>query len=94
MAEMTQPSISTTSITTESPPSQPVPVVLRLQKPKTDKKVQWMEGVVDNEFLGRKSSKCCCIYTDPNKTNDSDSDDDDNCCHEHKVARRHVPHKN
>jgi protein phosphatase 1 regulatory subunit 11 len=58
MAEMTQPSISTTSITTESPPSQPVPVVLRLQKPKTDKKVQWMEGVVDNEFLGRKSSKC------------------------------------
>ena len=32
--------------------------MLRLHKPKTDKRVQWKEEVVDNEFLGRKSSKC------------------------------------
>jgi hypothetical protein len=34
------------------------PMVLRLHKPKTDKKVQWREGTVDNEFMGKKSSKC------------------------------------
>ena len=66
-------------------------LVLRLCKPKTDKKVQWDENVVDNEFLGRKSSKCCCIYTPPKKDEeDSDSDSDD-CCHEHRVARRKIP---
>lgn len=33
-------------------------LVLRLHKPKSEKKVQWGEEVVDNELLGRKSSKC------------------------------------
>lgn len=33
-------------------------LVLRLRKPKTDKKVSWDEEVVDNEFMGKKSSKC------------------------------------
>ena len=32
--------------------------MLKLQKPKTEKQVQWEEGVVDNEFLGKKNSKC------------------------------------
>ena len=36
-------------------------MVLRLHKPKTDKKVQWREGTVDNEFMGKKSSKCTCL---------------------------------
>ena len=40
------------------------PMVLRLHKPKTDKKVQWREGTVDNEFMGKKSSKCMCRCTD------------------------------
>ena len=35
-------------------------VVLRLSRPK--KKVTWKEGTVDNEFLGKKSSKKCCIF--------------------------------
>ncbi|PKA61933.1 hypothetical protein AXF42_Ash019139 [Apostasia shenzhenica] len=35
-------------------------LVLRLKPPK--KKVTWKEGTVDNEFLGRKSSKKCCIF--------------------------------
>ena len=34
------------------------PVVLKLQKPKKKKKVQWNAGTVDNEFMGKKSSKC------------------------------------
>lgn len=44
-------------------------LVLRLHKPKTDKKVKWEEGTVDNEFLGKKKSKCehslhlCLLHT-------------------------------
>ena len=39
----------------------------------------------------------CCIYSKPHKNgDDSDTSDDDgdwdDCCHEHKVARQHVPH--
>ena len=73
-------------------------LLLKLHKPKSDKKVQWQEGVVDNEFMGKKSSKCCCIYSKPHKFNESDSDsdsnsDDDDCCHEHRVARKRIPHK-
>ena len=70
--------------------------MLKLRKPKSDKKVQWQEGVVDNEFMGKKSSKCCCIYEKPHKFGESDTEsdddaDDDDCCHEHRVARRRVP---
>lgn len=36
----------------------PQTLVLRLQKPKNDKKVQWDEAVVDNEHMGKKKSKC------------------------------------
>ena len=39
----------------------------------------------------------CCIYSKPHKfgesDTESDSDGDDDCCHEHRVARRRVPHK-
>ena len=65
-------------------------MVLHLRKPKSSKKVQWQEEVVDNELLGRKRSKCkykiyintnvylgCCIYTKPHKTDGDDSSSDD-----------------
>jgi protein phosphatase 1 regulatory subunit 11 len=35
--------------------------VLRLKR-RAKKKVTWKEGTVDNECLGRKSSKKCCIF--------------------------------
>lgn len=41
----------------------PQTLVLRLHKPKNDKKVQWDEAVVDNEDMGKKKSKC--KYTFP-----------------------------
>lgn len=61
-------------------------LVLKLKKSKTDKKVQWDESAVDNEFMGKKTSKCCCIYSKPRifgeSSSDSDSDnDDDGCAH-------------
>lgn len=52
------------------------------------RRIQWVEGVVDNEGLGRKSSKVCCIYHAPrgidessdessSSSDDSDSDSRD-----------------
>lgn len=69
-------------------------LVLRLHKPRNDKKVKWDEAVVDNEHMGKKKSKCCCIYEKPHNHDDgsdSDSDGDNDCCHEHHVARVNVP---
>lgn len=38
---------------------QDVPTVrLRLRMPKSNKKVQWTQGTVDNENLNKKKSKC------------------------------------
>ncbi|CAI8047207.1 E3 ubiquitin-protein ligase PPP1R11 [Geodia barretti] len=72
-------------------------LVLRLSKPKSGKKVHWGEDIVDNEHMGKKKSKCCCIYEKPRGPDDgsdseSDSEDKD-CCHEHRVARAKVPRK-
>ncbi|KAJ3190295.1 Type 1 phosphatases regulator ypi1 [Gaertneriomyces sp. JEL0708] len=41
-----------------------------------DRKVQWDDSVVDNEGLGKKSSKVCCIYRKPHNPDSSDSDSD------------------
>lgn len=90
MAEATA-SNSTTETTTVEAPTQNR-LVIHLHKPKTDKKVKWKEEVVDNELLGKKKSKCCCIYSKPHKFDESDTSDDednDDCCHEHKVGRHH-----
>ncbi|KAL2734234.1 succinate--hydroxymethylglutarate CoA-transferase [Vespula squamosa] len=65
-----------------------VPTVrLRLRKPRSNKKVQWTQGTVDNEHMNKKKSKCCCIYKKPKNFGESSSDDsDDECehCHGHK----------
>ncbi|KAK8963844.1 hypothetical protein KSP40_PGU007920 [Platanthera guangdongensis] len=57
--------------------SPPQTLVLRLNPPK--KKVTWKEGTVDNEFLGRKSSKKCCIFHKQKPFDEDDSDEED--CH-------------
>ncbi|VDO76172.1 unnamed protein product [Onchocerca flexuosa] len=39
--------------------------------------VRWSADTVDNEFLGRYKSKCCCIYKKSKKWDEnSDSDSD------------------
>jgi len=46
---------------------------------RTEARVQWAEDVVDNEGLGRKSSKVCCIYHAPkpiDESSDESSSDD------------------
>ncbi|CAM1503874.1 Fc.00g014650.m01.CDS01 [Cosmosporella sp. VM-42] len=49
------------------------PRILRLRghHTSTGRSVQWAEDVVDNEGLGRKSSKVCCIYHKPKAVDES-----------------------
>lgn len=54
---------------------QPETLILRLNRRK--KKVSWKEGTIDNEFMGKKSSKKCCIFH-KDKPIDEDCSDDDN----------------
>jgi hypothetical protein len=47
--------------------------------------VRWSDDVVDNEHMGKRKSKKCCIYHKPRKFgewSDSDSDSCD-CAHDH-----------
>ena len=66
---------------------------LKLKKKEKEKKrVGWSAETVDNEHLGRKKSKCCCVYVKPHKFkagpggpgedssgDDSDGDECDHC---------------
>ncbi|MCJ1431885.1 hypothetical protein MMC27_001241 [Xylographa pallens] len=68
---------------TRSPPRRgPVPVgTLRLRAASAPRRgIRWAEDVVDNEGMGRKSSKVCCIYHKPHpvgeSSSESSSDDD------------------
>lgn len=63
-------------------------LVLELHRPTdTGPRVRWSEGTVDNEFMNKKKSKCCCIYTKPHdpEANEEDKptsvDEYENCQH-------------
>lgn len=75
---------TTTTITTVldggAGPSGSPPETARLTlqlPPRRKKAVSWAGGTVDNEHLGRKSSKKCCIYHKRRAFGESDSDDSD-----------------
>uniref|UniRef100_A0A1A8MZD4 E3 ubiquitin-protein ligase PPP1R11 n=1 Tax=Nothobranchius pienaari TaxID=704102 RepID=A0A1A8MZD4_9TELE len=59
-------------------------LTIKLRKRKTEKKVEWSSDTVDNEHLGRRSSKCCCIYEKPKQfgesSSESEGDDEDEGC--------------
>ncbi|CAK6970608.1 E3 ubiquitin-protein ligase PPP1R11 [Scomber scombrus] len=97
MAEV--PGTSSETITETVETSTPPPpqqegrsLTIKLRKRKTEKKVEWSSDTVDNEHLGRRSSKCCCIYEKPRQfgesSSESEGDDDDEGVsvhlHEHK----------
>ncbi|KAF8817479.1 hypothetical protein BYT27DRAFT_6813869 [Phlegmacium glaucopus] len=66
---------------------------LRGVQRRTGPRVAWDEDVIDNEGIGKKKSKICCIYHKPRRfdessdesSSDDDSDDDSisSCPHEH-----------
>eukprot|EP01040_Poterioochromonas_malhamensis_P002702 gene2702-2878_t len=41
------------------------------------KSITWADGTVDNEHMGKKSSKRCCIYHKPKAFGESDSEESD-----------------
>ncbi|KAH4067178.1 type 1 phosphatase regulator YPI1 [Parastagonospora nodorum] len=50
--------------------------VLRLRAEPTERRrIQWAEDVVDNEGMGKKSSKVCCIYHKPRAADESSDDE-------------------
>ena len=64
------------------------------QKPKKAlrKQVSWTQETIDNENLGRKKSKCCCVYVKPKSFGESDTESEDDEKHddcEHCVG--HTP---
>ncbi|XP_072777227.1 E3 ubiquitin-protein ligase PPP1R11 isoform X2 [Taeniopygia guttata] len=67
MAETAESGGCGTATVTESGTAEPEnrSLTLKLRKRKPDKKVEWSSDTVDNEHLGRRSSKCCCIYERP-----------------------------
>eukprot|EP01113_Clastostelium_recurvatum_P037748 TRINITY_DN5549_c0_g1_i2.p1 TRINITY_DN5549_c0_g1~~TRINITY_DN5549_c0_g1_i2.p1 ORF type:complete len:135 (-),score=27.13 TRINITY_DN5549_c0_g1_i2:25-429(-) len=91
------PSGSSTTVVTHQTPEfePPVPetriLTLKLQKPKHEKKVQWTEDVVDNEGMGKKKSKKCCIFHKKRRydesSTESDSSDSGEC--EHHDQKHH-----
>uniref|UniRef100_A0A8C6T7D0 E3 ubiquitin-protein ligase PPP1R11 n=1 Tax=Neogobius melanostomus TaxID=47308 RepID=A0A8C6T7D0_9GOBI len=89
MAEV--PGTSSETITETVQTSTPPPpqqegrsLTIKLRKRKTEKKVEWSSDTVDNEHLGRRSSKCCCIYEKPRQfgesSSESEGEDDDGGC--------------
>ncbi|XP_001357187.2 E3 ubiquitin-protein ligase PPP1R11 [Drosophila pseudoobscura] len=63
---------------------------LRLEQPRDERRVIFHEGVIDNEHLNRKKSKCCCIYKKPLAFGESSSEDDEECenCFGHPEKRK------
>ena len=48
--------------------------------------MQWAEGVVNNEGMGKKSSKVCCIYHKPRPVDESSDDSSDSSSDEDSDA--------
>uniref|UniRef100_A0A8C1EWK3 E3 ubiquitin-protein ligase PPP1R11 n=1 Tax=Cyprinus carpio carpio TaxID=630221 RepID=A0A8C1EWK3_CYPCA len=64
-------------------------LTIKLRKRKTEKKVEWSSDTVDNEHLGRRSSKCCCVYEKPRQfgesSSESEGDDEEGCGSAHCI---------
>lgn len=76
-ATPTATSGSQTMLQTESSgPSIPSATLRLRAEPEPRRRIQWAEDVIDNEGMGKKSSKVCCIYHKPHEPGDSDSESD------------------
>ncbi|OJD28793.1 type 1 phosphatase regulator ypi1 [Diplodia corticola] len=86
-------------VTTESgqsPLSLPSGTLRLRAEPVQRRHIQWAEDVVDNEGMGKKSSKVCCIYhkqrefgesSDESSSDDSSSDEDSDSEPDNSSAR-------
>ncbi|GMK55227.1 hypothetical protein CspeluHIS016_0202830 [Cutaneotrichosporon spelunceum] len=66
--------------------------VLRLRGgPGRRQRVVWTSDTVDNEGMGKKKSKICCIYHKP-RAFDESSSESDSCGPARKPRRKHRKH--
>jgi len=65
---------SQTILQTNAGPSVPSATLRLRAEPEDSQRVRWAEDVVDNEGMGKKSSKVCCIYHKPHEPGDSGSE--------------------
>lgn len=59
--------------------TQPPHLVLRGaedERPRLRRHVAWAEGTIDNEFMNKKKSKICCIFTPNSGDYEEESDSD------------------
>ncbi|KAH8314588.1 hypothetical protein KR074_008519 [Drosophila pseudoananassae] len=49
--------------------------------PPPERHVGFHEGVIDNEHMNKRKSKCCCIYRKPHPFGESSSSTEDECEH-------------
>ena len=84
ISESTSGSQTVEATTTTESSGPTLKLRLTQTKQKERRKVQWSSETVDNEHLGRKKSKCCCVFVKKRPFGQSDSeesdDDCDNCC--------------
>jgi len=92
---------STSASNTRTIEQRPQPVLrlsgtLRLRaEPAEERHIQWAEDVIDNEGMGKKSSKVCCIYHKPRvvgessdeSSSDSSSDEESDSEPDNSMAR-------
>mmetsp|Transcript_5330 Transcript_5330/g.8249 ORF Transcript_5330/g.8249 Transcript_5330/m.8249 type:complete len:92 (-) Transcript_5330:445-720(-) len=79
--------LTTLATTNASPTPTPTTIQLHLARKPRRKGVRWADDTVDNEHLGKKSSKICCVYHKPRSFGESSDESggedcgDANCHH-------------
>ncbi|XP_001995471.2 E3 ubiquitin-protein ligase PPP1R11 [Drosophila grimshawi] len=74
-------SVASVAATEERTNDSGVHLLVLLSLDRKPRRVTFSEGVIDNEFLNRRKSKCCCIYRKPHVFGESSSSSDDECEH-------------
>lgn len=74
MASQTRTETVATAVVHIQPPAAQSPVREESPPGRQPKQVCWVEGTVDNESLGRRSSKVCCVYHKPRAFAESSSE--------------------
>lgn len=58
----------------------------QLNRPRSERRVNWTSDTVDNEGMNKKKSKCCCIYSPQKQFNESSDEEEEDCsnCYGHR----------
>lgn len=84
---------STITLATDNTSNATMPNTLRLTATNAAainrRRVSWTTETVDNEGMGKKKSKCCCIYQKPrawDQSSEEDENEDEDCqnCRGHR----------